>query len=641
MRRIEHRLRIKDGNFVDEKDRFVILRGINVSGDCKFPLRPDEPTWKPTDFSSHREVSFVGRPFSLEEADAHLSRLARSGFNCLRMLVSWEAIEHAGPDQFDTEFLDYFEEICRLAGEYGFYVFIDFHQDVWSRMTGGDGAPGWLFEKVGMDFTRFSAAGQAYLMQRDYDFANPRKRQEDNYPTMAWPRNFNLAPNKIMWTLFFAGNDFAPDFLIDGVKAQDYLQGHFIQCQVEVAKRLKGMPHVLGFDVINEPNIGYVGSPMSYFNPDIQMGCAFSPIDSLYSATGKTIEVPWYRFVWRKLRLAETGRRTINPEKISIWIEGRQDPFYGRAWEERDDKAVILDEDFFRQVNGRTVDYDRDHYAPLIKRTAAAIRDIDPDWLVFAGKDAVDNAEGSRVAGEFPERTVYASHWYDGAMLFTKRFLPFSHDGSKGRLVFGYRKIQRMYIEQLGRYKRVARDIHKDTPALIGEFGIPFDLNGARAYRKWAAGDRSSRPWRSHIRALDLIYNAFDALFLSGTVWVYAVNNRNDLMIGDGWNQEDLSLFSLDQPEGRAREGWLRPYATHIAGHPERMRFDLHSKSFTLRYTGWPDGVTKVFVPDFQYPDGYSWDIEGGVVTQNKEEQSIELRALRSGSVSLEILPKG
>jgi len=639
MSRITHGLRTEDGNFIDENNRVVILRGINVSGDCKFPLTPDEPTWKPTDFSSHREVSFVGRPFPLEDADFHFTRLAEAGFNCLRMLVTWEAIEHAGPDQFDTAFLDYFEEICRLAGEYGFYIFIDFHQDVWSRMTGGDGAPGWLFEKVGMDFTRFPAAGQAYLMQHDYDFSDPRKRQQDNYPTMAWPRNFNLAPNKIMWTLFFAGNDFAPDFLIDGVKAQDYLQGHFIKCQVEVAKRLKKMPHVLGFDIINEPNMGFVGAPMSYFNPDVQMGHAFSPIDSLYSANGKTIVVPWYSFVWRKLRLAKTKIRTVHPDKVSIWMDGRQDPFYGRAWEDRDGKAVILKEDFFQEVNGRTVNYDRDHYAPLINRTAKALREIKPDWLIFAGKDAVDNAMGSKVAGEFPERTVYASHWYDSATLFTKRFLPFSLDGTKGKLIFGYKKIQQMYIEQLGRYQRVASGIHKDTPAIIGEFGVPFDLNGARAYKKWAGGDRSSKPWRSHIKALDLIYNAFDALFLSGTVWIYVANNQNDLVIGDGWNQEDLSLFSLNQPEGRAREGWLRPYAGHIAGKPGQMKFDLQSKTFILRYKGWVDGITQVFVPDFQYPRGYNWDIQGGEVSRAKDKQTIEIRALESGTVTLKIMP--
>ncbi|MCP4749625.1 MAG: glycoside hydrolase family 5 protein [Proteobacteria bacterium] len=640
MSRITHRLKIRNGNFIDENDRIVILRGINVSGDCKFPMIPDEPTWKPTDFSTHRDVSFVGRPFPLDEADHHFTKLAKAGFNCLRMLVTWEAIEHAGPNQFDTEFLDYFEKICGLAGDHGFYLFIDFHQDVWSRMTGGDGAPGWLFEKVGMDFTRFPKAGQAYLMQHDYDFSDRRKRQEENYPTMAWPRNFNLAPNKIMWTLFYAGNDFAPDFPIDGINAQDYLQGHLVQCQVEVAKRLKDMPHVLGFDIINEPNMGYIEAPMGYFNPGIQMGCAFSPIDSLYAATGNTIEVPWYSFVWRKLRQSETGKRVVNPDQVSIWMDGKRDPFYGRAWEERDGKAEILREDFFQRVDDREVSYDRDYYAPLICKAAAALREVDPNWLVFAGKDAVDNAVGSKVGGELPERSVYASHWYDSATLFTKRFLPFSLDSRKGKLVFGYRKIQKMYTEQLNRFKFVASGIHPDTPVLIGEFGIPFDLNGAKAFKKWALGDRSPKPWRSHIKAMDLIFNAFDALFLSGTVWVYAVNNKNDLMIGDGWNQEDLSLFSQDQPEGRAREGWLRPYARHIAGQPQKMVFDLKSKTFVLQYAGWSKGITKVFVPDFQYPHGYACEVQGGELFTSEASQTIEIRAKRSGAVSLKIVPK-
>ena len=53
------------------------------------------------------------------------------------MMTSWEAVEHAGPGEYDTAYLDYFAELCRLAGEYGFYLFVDFHQDAWSRMSGG------------------------------------------------------------------------------------------------------------------------------------------------------------------------------------------------------------------------------------------------------------------------------------------------------------------------------------------------------------------------------------------------------------------------------------------------------------------------------------------------------------------------
>jgi hypothetical protein len=48
-------------------------------------------------FYNHREVSFVNRPFPLHEAETHFERLARWGCQCLRVLVPWEALEHAGP----------------------------------------------------------------------------------------------------------------------------------------------------------------------------------------------------------------------------------------------------------------------------------------------------------------------------------------------------------------------------------------------------------------------------------------------------------------------------------------------------------------------------------------------------------------
>lgn len=63
---------------------------------------------------NHHSVTFVGRPFPLEEAPQHFARLRRwglsfsrsdtaSGFanliseSLVRFLVTWEAVEHAGP----------------------------------------------------------------------------------------------------------------------------------------------------------------------------------------------------------------------------------------------------------------------------------------------------------------------------------------------------------------------------------------------------------------------------------------------------------------------------------------------------------------------------------------------------------------
>jgi hypothetical protein len=119
------RLHLDGRWFVDEAGRRVILRGVNLGGDCKVPY-PDGGTNFPSDFSNHRDVSFIGRPFPIEEASEHFSRLRAWGFNCLRLLTTWEAVEHRGPNQFDTAYLDYFAELCRTAGDFGFYLFVEF-----------------------------------------------------------------------------------------------------------------------------------------------------------------------------------------------------------------------------------------------------------------------------------------------------------------------------------------------------------------------------------------------------------------------------------------------------------------------------------------------------------------------------------
>ena len=42
------------------------------------------------------QITFVGRPFPLADADEHLARLRAFGFTLVRLLVPWEAVEHEG-----------------------------------------------------------------------------------------------------------------------------------------------------------------------------------------------------------------------------------------------------------------------------------------------------------------------------------------------------------------------------------------------------------------------------------------------------------------------------------------------------------------------------------------------------------------
>lgn len=481
------RLHIEKEWFVDEKGRKVTLRGVNLGGDCKVPY-PDGGTEFPADFSNHREVSFVGRPFPIGEADEHFSRIKAWGFNVLRLLTTWEAVEHKGPGEYDKEYLDYYGKICKLAGEHGLYVFVDFHQDVWSQMSGGDGAPCWLFEKVGIDYTKISKANAAVVMQSCYDYNDPRPRQPDNYPQMCWFSNYRYATNGIMWTLFFGGRDFAPDLIIDGKNVQYYMQEHYVGCLKEIGNRIKDLPNVLGFDTLNEPHEGWIGS---FLDDRIAeeteekrpaLGVVWQPIEAMFSSNGHPVKLPKTKISIFKGGVAVEKIITANPDGVSIWLEGAEDPFMAAgAWRLKDSSYEILNNDFFRVIDGRKVNFDQDYLFPFFNRVADGVRAINPDWMIFGEKPAEEASFDPEFRGDIPERMVNASHWYDIITLATKKFnYPVTLDFKRKRPVFGKRNIQKMYERQLGVFKEASKTVNGGSPTLIGEFGIPYDLHGGR-----------------------------------------------------------------------------------------------------------------------------------------------------------------
>ena len=518
---------IADGRrFRDRRGRHVILRGVNLGGDCKVPTGPSGHTYHATDFADHRTVSFVGRPFPLDEADAHLGRLARWGFNCLRLLTTWEAVEHAGPGIYDQAYLDYFEAVARRAGHFGFHVFIDFHQDVWARMSGGDGAPGWTFEAAGLDFTRFDAADAAHVMAYRYD-AKIGGRQL-SYPQMSWGGNYRMPANAIMWTLFFAGSSVASLAIHQGQNVGTYLQDHYLGAVRAVAERISGLPQVIGFDTLNEPSSGWIGQELED-RRGLLRGPAWSPLDSLAVASG----------ISRSLPLLEGGERIINPNGVSIWRDGANDPFRaGGVWDVGSNGPYSLKSHHFSHVDGEPVDMSRDFMAPFYARVADTVRSVRKDWLIFAEADPFG---GHGLPEALPPGTVNASHWYDLATLVTKRFTPWRmQDLLTGEVHEGRDTVVAAYTAGLSRLASIGDNALGGIPRLVGEFGIPFDLNEGEAYRRWAEGDRSEELWASHAAALSAMYDALDALLLSSTQWNYTVSNRNDAMVGDGWNQEDL-----------------------------------------------------------------------------------------------------
>ena len=181
--------------FKDEDGRTLILHGVNLSGGSKVPATPPGFTHLPDSLNERRDVSFVGRPFPLEEADEHFGRLAHWGLDFLRLVVTWEALEHAGPGCYDEAFLDYIEALIEKAHEHDIKLFIDPHQDVWSRFSGGDGAPAWSFDVVGLEPDHFDETGAAVLHQL----------LAGDFPHLIWASNYNRFAAQPCLRCFSAG----------------------------------------------------------------------------------------------------------------------------------------------------------------------------------------------------------------------------------------------------------------------------------------------------------------------------------------------------------------------------------------------------------------------------------------------------
>lgn len=593
-----------DGDrFVDAEGRHVVLRGVNLGGDCKLPY-PDGGTDRPSDFSDHLDVSFVGRPFPLAEADEHLGRIAGWGFNALRLVVTWEAVEHAGPGRYDTDYLDYIAAVCARAQAHGLSIFIDFHQDVWSRMSGGSGAPCWIFDKLGLDYRSFGIAGAAHVMQYCYDYSSPQRRQEQRYPTMSWPLNYRMPVNGILWTAFFAGATFTPDWKIDGVNVQAWLQDHYCGAMRALAQRVRELPNVIGFDSLNEPGLGWIGRKMTQraggrVSGDFAVGLAgpaWTPLDGLRVARGLRTPVPRLAIVDQMLVVAE--EIDVNPNGVPIWKPGVDDPFErAGAWRFDAGTAIAPDEDFFCRRDGRAVDAERDFMLPFFHRVSETIRAVRPDWLLFAELNPHVLVLGRSFPPGMPARTVNASHWYDVELLMSKRFpVDPTEADVKAR---GQR-----YQLQLGYLRMLAQRINGGAPTLIGECGIPYDLNDGEAFERWARGERGPEIWKAHSMALRQMYDTLDALLLSSAQWNYSAGNRNDLRSGDGWNQEDLSIFSRDQREsgnaksgGRAIEGFCRPYVQRAQGRLLRQKLGERQFSAAVDVNMSVRAPTQIYVP--------------------------------------------
>ncbi len=194
-------------HFRDGDKRIVLYHGVNVANCAK------------------GAPGFVGW-----HTKADFERMRQWGFNCVRYLVFWEAIEPT-EGTYDEAYIDAAIERIRWMQEAGIDVVIDFHQDLYSRRFTGNGFPDWTVHDDGIPF-------------------HQRSRWNYNYFERAVIRSY---------TNFWASKALRDEYIA--------MVEHFV-------RRIDALPNIAGVDVMNEPfpgmNLRFESGPLSAFYGDLQ-----------------------------------------------------------------------------------------------------------------------------------------------------------------------------------------------------------------------------------------------------------------------------------------------------------------------------------------------------------------------------------
>lgn len=183
----------------DAEGRALFLRGVNVSGSAK-----DDP----------QRMPWV-RPEDIE-------RLKTWGFNAVRFLIFWDAIEPE-PGVFNESYLQLVRERVDWCAKAGLWVVLDMHQDVYGKYAfdgkplGFDGAPAWAARTDGLPHQIIDPWALTYLQPGV-------RRAFDNF----WSET--------------------------GPHAD--VQQHYVAMWQFVARFFRDHPGVLGYDLMNEPFAG-------------------------------------------------------------------------------------------------------------------------------------------------------------------------------------------------------------------------------------------------------------------------------------------------------------------------------------------------------------------------------------------------
>lgn len=564
------------GRFIErDSGRVLHLHGVNFSSSTKTPSYPLQSTHLRADdcgfYDNADDISFTNRPFSTNTAYEHLSRIKQCGFNTIRFVTTWEALEHKGPGIYDMEYIEYLTKLLKVVEEVGgLYVFIDPHQDVWARFCGGSGAPIWTLYAAGLEPRNFEKT----LACKLHHFAE----DPELYTKMVWATNYHRLASEVMFTMFFSGKIFLPKAKINGVNIQTYLQSHFINAFAFLMDHFKkNIPEIfdtclLGIESMNEPNFGYFGHEdlnSLALTQELKLDESPTPIQSFRLGMGLPQQVDAYSL--SVFGPTKNGSKLIDPDGLKAWIQPGEDKdgHYGfeRSPEWKLGECIFaqhgiwdissgeLKKPFYFRAHPSTGKYfDNSAFINTVfldfwESFRVKMRSIDEDMLLILQPPVLQLPPIIHNNPKYVDnKTALALHYYDGmSLMFQKWNKLFNVDTlgiMRGKYInpvfglsFGEKSIRKSIRSQL---KNMVEEGNEncgyDIPVIITETGMPFNMDNKEAYK--------SGKYDSQEAANDAIMTALENEQINFTYWCYNPSNSHEW--GDYWNLEDFSIWSKD-----------------------------------------------------------------------------------------------
>lgn len=422
---------------------------------------------------------------------------------------------------------------------------------------------------------------------------------------MIWNTNYQKLAAATLFTLFFAGKDYAPKCIVNGIHVQDYLQQHYLKSIEQLVSKIHASDLendvVIGYDTMNEPGQGYLPfkdlDKLLEHDTDFKMGLMPTPFQGMLLGSGIPTKVQHYEFKWNGPK--RTGDRLVDPQNKVAWLNEselqeacdlfgwQRDPQWpaGCIWEthgvwDKESQQLLLPNYFaVNPSTGEPSNYIH-HWLDHVQNYVSVIRHVHKDAILFVQSPVLE------VPPKMPanlDRLVYTAHWYDGLTLVKKKWCSYNIDfinlqrGKYGtgpfRFVrafrYGEKAIRQCFVDQLKTIQSEGYENIGAYPCVIGEIGIPYDMekknddDDASSHSMFVLGVLSCWNWFVSLflkqskaksktsaiqtpgsdqnKAMDANFNALEKNLLNYTLWHYMPDSSREW--GDLWNGEDLSIW--------------------------------------------------------------------------------------------------